>query len=162
MEDAPLFRASKRRKANSKAESRESQSVSGDESTPGLVKSRHQLKARPRGVHFSNNTSLFREQDDPTSTGLAIGGTNGRHVSLAGLQSRFVRSGSGRQTVNVDKHTYVHFACIAVHFHVNAPRVDDLLRSQARPVKQDSCESPSRSLCYFQGQSQFSQTLILI
>ena len=112
MEDAPLFRASKRRKASSKAERGRSQSASEDESTPGLIKPRHQLKARPRGVQVPNSTSTTRGRDDETSKELTVRSTNDDEVSLGGLQSRFVGSGSGRQVVNVDKHMYVNLASI--------------------------------------------------
>ena len=107
MEDVPAFRASKRRKTAPKAIKARSGEASEDESSSSLIKPRSQPKTRAKGVQYSNTTAVSRNVDEESATGLAPIDDAGTIQTPGGLQSRFVGSGGGSQTMNVDKHMYV-------------------------------------------------------
>lgn len=108
MEEAPVFRASKRRKLQAKhsPEIEDNDLVSDEEFRGSVIKVKRQKIAKRGGVQFSNTKNAVRE-DHPDGSVTRVTMDIEDEAPVGGLDSRFIGAGSSTRVMNIDKDMYV-------------------------------------------------------
>lgn len=111
MEEAPVFRAPKRRKVHTKGTDLSPKAaidvdVGVDVKNGNAVVVKRQLGTKKTGTRFSSNSTVVHEAVNDQELEMVQASTESERP-FSGLQSRFVGAGNSTRVTNTDRYMYV-------------------------------------------------------